>query len=658
MGLETGTYVNDLVITNPDGATDVKGQGDDHLRLIKSTLKSTFPNATKAFYLPVTEAITGAEGVVAADQNRIFLANANGGAFTVTLPAVATVNSGFSITVIKIDSSANAVTIDGSGAETINGAATIALTQQYQAVELWTNGSGGAWYTDGVRTGDDIVLSGPSPTITLTDTDTGGDVVISGSSTTGSLTLAADTGNEVGTSIILFTIDGSTVGTWSAGGALDVVAGITAGTSDGFTVATAGDITISNAAPFLTLSDTGASATNGLQADNTTGSLTIRADEGAARASSTLLFRIDGAAVGTWAAGGALDIVGGITAGTSDGFTVATSGNVTVTNAAPALQITDTDDGCDTRFVLTAGDLYIDHDFNNEISNDNILLRINGTTVLDVSTAGADVTGTLDVSGAITAGTGNAFTVSASTGNLTITGATPTVTLTDSDTGADHSLVTSGAALRIRVDNGNEEASSELEVVVDGTLVYEYSANGVMESSGSTPALIFHDTDTGGDVQVSGSNGTGSLTLAADTGNEVANSTIVFTVDGSTVGTWAAGGTLSVVGALSAAGGLRTPRADSYTIATGAITITRAGYFNIDTEASAASDDLDTISGGTNGDIIVIRAANGARTVVVKDSTGNIRTAGDFSMDSTDDRITLIFDGTNWAEIGRADAGT
>lgn len=41
MGLETGTYVNDLNTANPT-STDPKSQGDDHLRLIKSVLKNTF----------------------------------------------------------------------------------------------------------------------------------------------------------------------------------------------------------------------------------------------------------------------------------------------------------------------------------------------------------------------------------------------------------------------------------------------------------------------------------------------------------------------------------------------------------------------------------------------------------------------------------------
>lgn len=41
MGLETGTYINDLNAANPT-STDPKSQGDDHLRLIKAVLKNTF----------------------------------------------------------------------------------------------------------------------------------------------------------------------------------------------------------------------------------------------------------------------------------------------------------------------------------------------------------------------------------------------------------------------------------------------------------------------------------------------------------------------------------------------------------------------------------------------------------------------------------------
>ena len=43
-------------------------------------------------------------------------------------------------TVKKTDSSANAVTIDGNGAETIDGATTQALAAQYDALEVVTDG--------------------------------------------------------------------------------------------------------------------------------------------------------------------------------------------------------------------------------------------------------------------------------------------------------------------------------------------------------------------------------------------------------------------------------------------------------------------------------------------------------------------------------------
>ena len=45
MGLESATYVDQLNGSNPDG-TDTIAQGDDHLRLIKTVLKTTFPDAT------------------------------------------------------------------------------------------------------------------------------------------------------------------------------------------------------------------------------------------------------------------------------------------------------------------------------------------------------------------------------------------------------------------------------------------------------------------------------------------------------------------------------------------------------------------------------------------------------------------------------------
>lgn len=55
MGLETATYISGLNSANPVGASDPKSQGDDHIRLIKSTLLATFPNITGAVTLTHTQ---------------------------------------------------------------------------------------------------------------------------------------------------------------------------------------------------------------------------------------------------------------------------------------------------------------------------------------------------------------------------------------------------------------------------------------------------------------------------------------------------------------------------------------------------------------------------------------------------------------------------
>lgn len=68
------------------------------------------------------------------------LGNATGGAFTVTLLSAARM-IGQRVTIKKTDASANAVTIDGNSAETIDGAATVALSTQYAFRTIQSDGS-------------------------------------------------------------------------------------------------------------------------------------------------------------------------------------------------------------------------------------------------------------------------------------------------------------------------------------------------------------------------------------------------------------------------------------------------------------------------------------------------------------------------------------
>ena len=54
MALESGNYINDLVITSPS-STDPKSQGDDHLRLLKTVLKETINGFTGAVLVTATD---------------------------------------------------------------------------------------------------------------------------------------------------------------------------------------------------------------------------------------------------------------------------------------------------------------------------------------------------------------------------------------------------------------------------------------------------------------------------------------------------------------------------------------------------------------------------------------------------------------------------
>ena len=144
MPLETGTYINDLVSSNPAGSDDAS-LGDNHLRLTKGVLKNTFPGASKAFRFPVTasEATSTVNVSFPGDQNKTFPVSASGGAVSVSLPdptSGGTVHEdGFHLTVVKVDSSANFVNIVASGGQTINGASSISLLAQWaQAVLVWS----------------------------------------------------------------------------------------------------------------------------------------------------------------------------------------------------------------------------------------------------------------------------------------------------------------------------------------------------------------------------------------------------------------------------------------------------------------------------------------------------------------------------------------
>lgn len=93
------------------------------------------------------------------------------------------------------------------------------------------------------------------------------------------------------------------------------------------------------------------------------------------------------------------------------------------------------------------------------------------------------------------------------------------------------------------------------------------------------------------------------------------------------------------------------------TIAAGSVTPTRAIH-SIDTEADASTDDLTNIAltNHPDGRPLIIYAANGGRTVKVKNSAGGsgqivLAAGADYDLDETYKTIVLRRDGTQWVEV-------
>jgi hypothetical protein len=136
MGLESTTYIDGLVSTNPVSGDNVS-QGDDHLRLLKAVLKATFPNATKPFRFPSVETFTTNDTLASTDDNKIIVGNGAAGNITLTLPSLAAGDAGWSILVYNAHASNDTIIAPPSG--TISGDANVTLDVQYATVEIsWT----------------------------------------------------------------------------------------------------------------------------------------------------------------------------------------------------------------------------------------------------------------------------------------------------------------------------------------------------------------------------------------------------------------------------------------------------------------------------------------------------------------------------------------
>lgn len=81
------------------------------------------------------------------------------------------------------------------------------------------------------------------------------------------------------------------------------------------------------------------------------------------------------------------------------------------------------------------------------------------------------------------------------------------------------------------------------------------------------------------------------------------------------------------------------------TIAAGVVTKTKS-YHTIDTAGHIPQDNLDTINGEEDGDVLFLEAEHTDRTVILKHGTGNLQLGGDIYLTGTGQVVALIYNDT------------
>ena len=96
---------------------------------------------------------------------------------------------------------------------------------------------------------------------------------------------------------------------------------------------------------------------------------------------------------------------------------------------------------------------------------------------------------------------------------------------------------------------------------------------------------------------------------------------------------------------INAAGLQNFAASTALTIANGAITVTQ-NWHTLDTEGAAATDNLDTITAGADGQILYFRITDNARAIVIRHAVGNIYCPGasPITLSTTGNVMTGIYD--------------
>jgi hypothetical protein len=182
-----GTANSNPMTLNADGRLDQDVYIDQSMKFVLASSSAgdpptssvwTIDNAVATEQLWTTVSKSSNYTVAETDRDKLIKVDATSGAVTIALLAAATAGDGFQVAIKKIDSSANAVTIDGNSSETIDGAVTLTLAGQNEVAVLTCDGT--AWYVTNSAadqsssfTVDNATDSGVTNLITLQHTTSG-----------------------------------------------------------------------------------------------------------------------------------------------------------------------------------------------------------------------------------------------------------------------------------------------------------------------------------------------------------------------------------------------------------------------------------------------------------------------------------------------------
>jgi hypothetical protein len=146
-GSAVAYYAATAPTLRPDGATALSSDDAGRLWLDSDDGTVDYWNGTAMADLKVpaidvvtSSAAKSADYTVLDDDSDLFLVTTADTDRTITLPT-ASANTGRVVVVKKVDDGTGTVTVDGEGAETIDGAATIVINAQYGSATLYCNGT-------------------------------------------------------------------------------------------------------------------------------------------------------------------------------------------------------------------------------------------------------------------------------------------------------------------------------------------------------------------------------------------------------------------------------------------------------------------------------------------------------------------------------------